>query len=246
VGVVLSWCQKVIDKQPGGVSFEEKLKVADFETLNLFKSINLLQEQLALANIIANPDTVKYGKIHRSKIHPFILKHVRLFEPLANDNKCTISLKGHTEAEIATYNSFQFIPLILIDNAVKYSLKNNDIIVKLREEGADVTISVTSYGRIVPIDYREKIFEKYIRGPNVEKDYPDGMGVGLYIAQLIAMAHGAKILYSCSGSGSIGYNEFCLTIKRRCHPSASEGIRGRDIWGHPAEEDVPEVAEMRN
>lgn len=215
VGIVLSWCQAIIDKQPG-VSFEDKLQYVDAEMRNLFTSINLLKEQLSLADIIANPTSITYGKMHRSDLYGFIYKHVKLFEPLAGNTGCKITMKGkHTEAKIEAYNSFQFIPLILLDNAVKYSWKGREIIVQIQEEGIEISLTVSSYGRIVPAEFREKIFERYVRGPNVEQKHPQGMGMGLYIASLIARAHSTSISYQCRlDNDDSGYNEFVIKMKK--------------------------------
>jgi signal transduction histidine kinase len=165
VGLVLSWCQELISKQPGD-SFEHKLASADPTMLNLLNSINLLLEHLNLIDIIANPAAITYGPKSRSQIHGFIFKMVKLFEPLAAKRYTNIALRGSTYAEIRIYKSFQYVPLILLDNAVKYSYPHEDIVVTISEKQEKVMVTVRSFGKLVPKDYRELIFEKYIRGPN--------------------------------------------------------------------------------
>jgi len=214
VGIVLSWCQKLIAKQRGG-SFEEKLGEVDGETANLFNSINLLQEQLELADIIANPASIAYGKKHRSGVNGFIFKMVKLFEPQAERRGVSIKLHGYTEAEMEAYNSFQFIPLILLDNAVKYSFTNRKIDVSLKEIGDLVSITVSSYGRLVPEDYRVRIFDKYIRGPRAVEQTLHGMGLGLFMARAIAQAHDTDITYCPHPStGEVGNNSFSIAVRK--------------------------------
>ncbi len=214
VSIVLSWCQQLIAKQQGA-SFEEQLEKVDSETANLFGSINLLEEQLSLADIIANPESITYGKKHKSGIHGFILKMVKLFEPRAEKKNSKIWLYGRTYAEIQAYNSFQFIPLILLDNAVKYTFNKQEIRVELTDTDDSVLLTFKSYGKTVPSEYREKIFEKYYRGPRAIEVNPHGMGLGLYIAKLIAKAHGSDIFYNANiQSGDIGYNEFSISVQK--------------------------------
>ncbi len=214
VSIVLSWCQQLIAKQQGA-SFEEQLEKVDKETANLFGSINLLEEQLNLADIIANYASITYGKKHKSGIHGFIFKMVKLFEPRAEKKSSKIWLYGKTNAEIQAYNSFQFIPLILLDNAVKYTYSNQEIRVELTDIDDHVLLTFKSYGKIVPHEYRDKIFEKYFRGPRAVKQNPHGMGLGLYIARLIAKAHGSDIFYKANvQSGDIGFNEFSISVHK--------------------------------
>jgi len=214
VGIVLDWCQKIISKQQGS-SFEEQLERVDIETANLFGAINLLKEQLDLADIIANPASVTYGKKHKSAIHGFILKMIKLFEPRAEKKGNNIWLYGSTYAKIEAYNSFQFIPLILLDNAVKYSFPGSEIKIELFEQPDHVILRVKSYGKLVTEEYRDKIFQRYVRDPQARKNNPHGMGLGLYTARMIAKAHGTDITYSIdTQSGDEGYNQFSISVKK--------------------------------
>lgn len=214
VGIVLSCCEDLIDKQQG-VTFEAKLHSVDRETFNLFNSITLLLEQLNLTDIIANPSSITYGKKYRSQLHGFLLKLVKLFRPRAATRNIGITLNGNTDFSLIAYNSFQFVPLILLDNAIKYSKPYTEIVVDINDGVKDISISVSSHGKIVPEDFREKIFEKYIRGPNVEKDHEKGIGLGLFIAKQIVIAHHMTIKYiATSTDGVFGINSFIITIQK--------------------------------
>jgi K+-sensing histidine kinase KdpD len=214
VGIVLACCEEIISGQ-SGFTFEEKLERTDPKTKDLFDSIGLLQEQLNLTDIITNPSSITYGKKYRSTIHKYFLKMVKLFAPRAAKRGIRIQLNGTTYAEIFAYNSFQFIPLILLDNAIKYSFSNRDIIVSLEERADRVSIKVSSVGKVVPDEYRDRIFDKHVRGPNATEEHPRGMGMGLYIARLIAGAHETSITYRCfSVSGGVGTNEFSFEIAK--------------------------------
>jgi signal transduction histidine kinase len=214
VGIVLSWCQELISQQPGA-TFEQKLSATDLTTLNLLNSINLLRDQLDLIDIFANPAAITYGKMHRSQIHGFIMKMVKLFQPRAAKRGINIVLRAFTYAEILTYDSFQYVPLVLLDNAVKYSYPNHDITVTIDERPHEVSVSVNSFGKLVPKDNRADIFDIYIRGPNASTVNPHGMGMGLYLARLITKAHGCDVIYKAiPDDGDIGNNEFTVTLQR--------------------------------
>lgn len=210
VGVVLGWCQEVIG-EGDGVSFEDKLKGASEDLVGLYQSINLLKEQLNLADIIPNPSAITYGAKNRSSINGFLFKMHKIFEPRFRRKGLQIHMEGFTKAKIEAYNSIQFIPLILLDNALKYSTGGRTTFIRLHENRVlnIIEVAVSSYGLIVPEEYWEKIFEKFVRGPGATETNPQGMGLGLYIAQTIAAAHGFVIRYkSFSSDGVFGMNDF--------------------------------------
>lgn len=215
VGIVLSWCQRMIAASPG-TTFEEKLNAADRNTHNLFRSINLLQEQLELADIIANPAAITYGQRRPSSLTGFWYRMVKLFEPRASSRGIDIRFQAHgDEITISAFNSFQFLPLILLDNAIKYSYKNRVIYVELSDQGNVISLSVSSFGKTVPREYRTSIFGKHERGPNGIEQNPEGMGMGLFIADQIVKAHGFTIRYEAPDPEvAVGNNKFIVEIPR--------------------------------
>ena len=57
-----------------------------------------------------------------------------------------------------------------------------------------VRITVTDEGRGIPVDLREKVFDKFFRVPGTEApQVAAGMGMGLAIARGIVEAHGGRI-----------------------------------------------------
>jgi K+-sensing histidine kinase KdpD len=217
VGIVLSWSGEVID-EGRGTTFEEKLTNAPENLLGLYQSINLLNEQLDLADVITNPARITYGSKSLSSIHGFLYKMFKLWEPRFHLKNRELEIQGRTNARIEAYNSIQFIPLILLDNACKYSAIGRTTFLTLQEHRATnaIEVRVSSYGRVVPPEFYGRIFEKYVRGPNGEELNPHGMGLGLYLAQQIAEAHSFTIQYrATSPDGLTGTNDFFFQMPIR-------------------------------
>ncbi|NQT21729.1 MAG: sensor histidine kinase, partial [Planctomycetes bacterium] len=120
---------------------------------------------------------------------------------------------------------FDMIPLILIDNAVKYSFEEEDIAVSVDDQPAragvnarSVIVSVISRGVPVPEDMRIEIFKRGVRGPGVEEFASSGSGLGLYIGKTVAEANGFDVRYECYNydkSKTVAYNKFTFEVP--CH-----------------------------
>jgi len=212
VGIVLSCSQQIIDNFEGD-NFDQKLKNADKEVMSLFQSIDLLQEQLNLTDVIANPESITYGHKNSSDPHRFLHKMSSVFRPKALKKNIQIYLHGRCNCTINAYNSFQLIPLILLDNAIKYSYRDRDINIYIEEMKNSLSIKFSSYGNIVLKKNRERIFQKYYRGERAKEFSSQGMGLGLYLAKKICDVNNSTIVYSASpDDGEIGRNDFIVTI----------------------------------
>ncbi|HCH74850.1 MAG TPA: hypothetical protein DEV87_06700 [Clostridiales bacterium] len=88
---------------------------------------------------------------------------------------------------------------VLMDNAVKYSSKNSEITVSLKNDGKP-TLSVFNYGSDVPENEADKMFDRFYRADNSRARITGGSGLGLAIAKNIAAANKWK-LYSKSVYG---------------------------------------------
>ena len=87
----------------------------------------------------------------------------------------------------------------LIDNAVKYSARGGQVIVRLRL-GAGIRLEVEDAGPGIPIVERNRVFERFYR---ILESGTEGSGLGLSIVQEIADLHRAKIELD-QGQGGVG------------------------------------------
>lgn len=90
----------------------------------------------------------------------------------------------------------------LVVNAVKYSPEGGEVAVELREEGAQLVLSVRDRGIGIPPSEIEAVFERFRRGSNVAGRF-GGTGIGLAGARQIVEQHGGSVqVTSALGSGS--------------------------------------------
>ena len=83
----------------------------------------------------------------------------------------------------------------LIDNAVKYANEENprvEVSLEPKEKGR-VLVAVRDNGRGIPVQYRSKLFARFMRlGSELERDKP-GTGLGLYIVRTLVGKIGGKV-----------------------------------------------------
>ncbi|SEU22612.1 sensor histidine kinase [Stigmatella erecta] len=81
----------------------------------------------------------------------------------------------------------------LVKNALDYSPEDTPVTVSLHDEGAQVRLEVHNQGEPIPAEILPVIFEPFRRGVKAEDAKPSGLGLGLFIARQIALAHGGAL-----------------------------------------------------
>ena len=82
-----------------------------------------------------------------------------------------------------------------LDNACKYGEFDSTITVRAGRSGDEVVFSVHSFGPVIPMADRERIFDRYFRS-TVSSSHVAGTGIGLSIAKRAALAHGGSVWVS--------------------------------------------------
>ena len=81
----------------------------------------------------------------------------------------------------------------LLDNADKYSPPGKEVVIEVRADQTEVTLSVRDFGSgLSPADL-ERVFEKFHRSDGSDSQTVYGYGLGLYICRRLAEAQGGRI-----------------------------------------------------
>ena len=89
----------------------------------------------------------------------------------------------------------QLIVMLLtqyIDNACKYANFGTTITIRVLNAGAEAIFSVHSFGPVIPMADRERIFDRYYRSAAQSNRTP-GTGIGLSVAKRVAVIHGGYV-----------------------------------------------------
>ncbi|OBY24728.1 PAS domain-containing sensor histidine kinase [Leisingera sp. JC1] len=79
----------------------------------------------------------------------------------------------------------------LLSNAVTHGTTGKPVTVAAGDDGSDFVLSVANHGDPIPADTMALLFEPFTRSGTRESQ--NGLGLGLYIAQQIAAAHGGRL-----------------------------------------------------
>lgn len=98
----------------------------------------------------------------------------------------------------------------LIENAMKYSPQQTEILISLEEKSDKARISVSDQGIGVNKKDLPHIFDQFYRSGSEETRTTKGTGIGLYISQQIAKAHHSKL--NVKGGPNNKGSEFYLEL----------------------------------
>lgn len=167
---------------------EEYLRLASEETQRLGELINRVLDHTLL----------------EQKQHPLDLKEIdlnRLIKEVADTMKIKLGKKGTIEFNASEDNIIisgdplylKGVFINLIDNSIKYCDKEPVIKIVAAKNEDEIVIEINDNGPGIPVEYREKVFEKFFRLPSEDIHNVKGYGLGLSFASLVMELHNGTI-----------------------------------------------------
>ncbi len=153
-------------------------------------------------------------KVKRSKVDiaAFADQTIRLMQPLADKKNISLIREGEESltAKLDEQKMKQLL-LILVDNAVKYTLEGGKVTVRVQSPASGkIRIEVEDTGIGISKEDKEKIFDRFFRVDKARSREMGGNGLGLAIAQEIVNLHDGRInVESELGKGT----KFIVTMK---------------------------------
>jgi two-component system, OmpR family, phosphate regulon sensor histidine kinase PhoR len=104
-----------------------------------------------------------------------------------------------TGVDFTIIGSFEHLTSVvfnLLDNALKYSREQPEIIVRLLSESGTLTLEIKDKGIGIPPEFQNRIFEKFFRVPTGDVHTIKGYGLGLSYVHSIVKSHQGSIRVS--------------------------------------------------
>ncbi len=113
----------------------------------------------------------------------------------ALNSQCRVELDISPDLPLCYVDSDRFVQVLwnLLENANKYAPPSTSVMIEARWTGTEVIISIMDLGPGIPSGEHEKIFQRFYRLEQRQKEISQGCGLGLAICRGIVEAHGGRI-----------------------------------------------------
>jgi signal transduction histidine kinase len=123
---------------------------------------------------------------------------VQCLRPAAEHRLLEINLVNTVQPDLdgveVDWELVEMLVFNLLDNAVKYSHRGQDVFVEVSIQRSDWKLSVTNFGVYIQPEDREEIFKQFIRRPTGDSGSTrPGTGLGLAVVKKVVDAHGGTI-----------------------------------------------------
>ncbi|MBI4397867.1 MAG: HAMP domain-containing histidine kinase [Candidatus Omnitrophica bacterium] len=181
---------------------EEECHAIDRIDANVRRMHNMLLDLLELSRVGRVEEGV--GDIETSRVVRDIVDEMK---PLLDQRHIRVEIKGDLPVVRASRARLEQVFSNLIGNAVKYmgSQTAPEIVVGTRSlDAKEHQFFIRDNGPGIPVEFQDKIFQVFQRGPN--QTQTEGTGIGLSIVRKIIEHYGGRVwLESRPAQGSIFY-----------------------------------------
>jgi signal transduction histidine kinase len=148
---------------------------------------------------VAPPKTI--GKTYRRiNVEHIVSTVLHVFEARARMRGITITLISKAlHPVISDPDAFELIVANLVDNAVRYSSENKEVIVSLSQQDKCVTVMVENTGILILESEMPLIWERFYRGTAAmdPRRFQPGTGVGLSVVKSLVEELGGTVKVTC-------------------------------------------------
>jgi len=163
-----------------------------------YQILGAIKAQVELVDYIAAPHMLEKVEQRDIDIYGLFYKYVMIFKVLAAGQDKMIEIESdekNIDYHRNLMETFALLPPILLDNAIKYSVSNNTIRVRLGRTQGQIRISISSFGALIPDQDTNRIWTMGGRAEYQFITKPPGSGYGLYLAKRISESCGFSISY---------------------------------------------------
>jgi signal transduction histidine kinase len=166
-----------------------------------------VERLIRLVKHILDVSALQAGQLQLNRgivvLRPLIHEIVARSEPTGRNQHFILNLSPQLQPVWADEDRITDVLNNLINNAIKYSPEESNILVQATPEAGYIHILVKDEGIGIPLDEQERLFQPFYRGENAT-DVIQGYGLGLYFCYQLIQAHGGEIWVESLGKPDMG------------------------------------------
>lgn len=162
---------------------DEELYRVKYLAQNIFSTTQLVSIRLNTYDFGVNPDLALTEVKSKIQIHKKVVKVAHCLREYANEHHVKINIIGESYSLVEANDVLELLPYLLLDNAIKYSLKNKNIEVKFTEKDDKLIIAFKGMSLRPSDSELLNLKERGIRSERASNI--EGQGIGLYLANYI-------------------------------------------------------------
>jgi len=174
---------------------------------------NNSERLVRLINDILDIDKIESGKmvfdVHPVEIMPLVEEALQANQAYAEQYQVRFILDSRVPPDtktLADHDRLTQAMANLLSNAAKFSPANDAVIISVGLQQNMIRISITDHGAGIPIEFHDRIFQKFAQADASDTRQKGGTGLGLSITKAIIEKHGGSIGYeTCAGRGTTFY-----------------------------------------
>lgn len=167
----------------------------------LTEAFNASERMVRLINDFLNLSRIQTGRFIIDKVpvdlSTAVRQEVDVLQPVAATRQIRLIYRQPKNIPLVNVDEDKIHQVIMnfIDNAIYYSHEDSSIKIKLLLEKQSLQFTVTDTGIGVPINEQRRLFTKFFRAGNAQKQRPDGTGIGLYLAKKVIDSHNGQLIF---------------------------------------------------
>ena len=200
--------EMLMDGVYGEISNRAKVRASSLQS-GLTRLLSLVNNLLDLEKMGADKLSLNMASMSMTEI---VISAVNALSGFAEQQDVKLKTAIAQDIEmLGDENRLTQVVLNLVSNAIKFSPTGGTVTVAVSiASGTVIEVRVTDEGRGVPIEFKEKIFERFQQVRNEDSRNQGGAGLGLSICQKIVELHGGTIGVDSPAVGS------CFWFKLPC------------------------------
>lgn len=181
---------ELLFRHPANTIEQESITI--YKSLSEVKRVNKLVEDLL--TLARSDSDEKLIEPHWFSFDELLKTIIEQFEPIAEINEITMEEKIEGNLQFMGDKSrLHQLFVILVDNAIKYTMPGGKVIISSMRTGHWVQISIKDTGAGIPEGDLPFVFDRFYRGNKSRTRAEGGTGLGLSIAKWIVEAHRGHI-----------------------------------------------------